>query len=343
MARSEPAAEPGREYPHPDEEGRALDFAADLQERVAETTTGPTMLRAVQAKHHGCVRAEFTVRDDHHDDLKVGLFAEPRTFPAWIRFATQSPRPRSDNRRDIRGMSIKLFDVPHRTLATSEEDSGTVDFIMISSPVFVTRNAADFFALRRATDPPNVVRALKFFGSPRQWRTIGNILRGLRKPVNPLDVRYFSATPYAFGSRAVKYSAVPSYEPEGESRSTSGDDFLAAQMADTLSRQDVTFDFAVQFQTDPSAMPIEDAGKLWDESRSPFRAVATIRIPRQSFGSPDQNRMCEHVRFDPWRTPEEHRPLGAVNRARRVIYPILSEQRLAFNDAPRREPTGDEL
>ncbi len=341
MAR--PPAEPGREYPHPEEERRALDFAADLQERVAETTEGSTMVRAVQAKHHGCVRAEFTVADSLHDDLKVGLFAAPATYPAWVRFATQSPRPRSDRRRDIRGMAVKLFDVPHRTLAATEPDSGTVDFIMISAPVFVTRDAQDFYALRRATDPPNIPRALRFFLQPRQFRTIGNILRALAKPRNPLSVRYFSATPYAFGTRAVKYSAIPTFEPGGGGRKTSGDDFLAAQMADTLSRQDVSFDFAVQFQTDPASMPIEDAGKRWDEERSPFRKVATLRIPRQTFGTPQQQRMCEDVAFDPWRTPEEHRPLGAVNRARRVIYPILSAQRHAYNDAPRGEPTGDEL
>lgn len=341
MAR--PPVEPGSEYPHPEEERRALDFAADLQERVAETTEGSTMRRAVQAKHHGCVRAEFTIPDGLHDDLKVGLFATPATYPAWIRFATQSPRPRSDKRRDVRGMAIKLFDVPRTTLAASEPDAGTVDFIMISAPVFVTRNAEDFFALRRATDPPNIPRALKFFLNPRQFRTIGNIVRAMAKPRNPLAVRYFSATPFSFGTRAVKYSAIPNYEPGAGARKTSGDDFLAAQMGDTLSRQDVTFDFAVQFQTDPAAMPIEDAGKRWDEDSSPFRKVATIRIPRQTFGTPDQQRMCENVAFDPWRTPEEHRPLGAVNRARRVIYPILAEQRHAYNDAPRGEPTGDEL
>ena len=39
----------------------------------------------------------------------------------------------------------------------------------------------------------------------------------------------------------------------------------------------------------------------------------------------------------------EHRPLGGVNRTRRVVYEVISELRHGLNGTPRREPTGDEV
>ena len=59
-------------------------------------------------------------------------------------------------------------------------------------------------------------------------------------------------------------------------------------MRDHLAHGDATFDFCVQFQTDPKKMPIEDAMVEWEEKDSPYRKVATIRIPSQAFESFDQ-------------------------------------------------------
>ena len=38
----------------------------------------------------------------------------------------------------------------------------------------------------------------------------------------------------------------------------------------------------------------------------------------------------------------EHKPLDAVNRARRVVYTAVSKLRHGLNGASRSEPTGDE-
>lgn len=90
-------------------------------------------------------------------------------------------------------------------------------------------------------------------------------------------------------------------------------------------------------------MPIEDPGKRWSEAASPFRKVAPIVIPRQSFDSEQQRAFGENLSFTPWHSLPEHRPLGGVNRARKVVYAFISTFRHQKNDVPRREPTSWEI
>jgi hypothetical protein len=80
----------------------------------------------------------------------------------------------------------------------------------------------------------------------------------------------------------------------------------------------------------------------WNEKASPFRPVATIDIPAQRFESPEQQKFCEDLSMNPWHAAPEHRPLGGINRVRKVVYETISKFRHDLNGAPRSEPTGDE-
>jgi hypothetical protein len=72
-------------------------------------------------------------------------------------------------------------------------------------------------------------------------------------------------------------------------RAAKSADKLRLAAARHLRLQDAYFDFLVQLQTDAETIPIEDASFAWDEQTPPFRKVATLRIPRQTFDSPSQN------------------------------------------------------
>ena len=80
----------------------------------------------------------------------------------------------------------------------------------------------------------------------------------------------------------------------------------------------------------------------WDESVSPFRKVASIDIPPQSFESPERMEFCENLAFNPWQSLAEHRPLGGLNRARKDLYRELAEFRHQWNEVSYTEPTGEE-
>ena len=45
---------------------------------------------------------------------RVGLFATPRTYKCWIRFANATSQ--SDKEKDTRGMAIKVLDVAGENL-----------------------------------------------------------------------------------------------------------------------------------------------------------------------------------------------------------------------------------
>jgi hypothetical protein len=89
-------------------------------------------------------------------------------------------------------------------------------------------------------------------------------------------------------------------------------------------------------------MSVEDSRAPWDEGRSAFTPVATIVIPGQDFSSEDRMRFCENLSFTPWHGLPAHRPLGNINRTRKVVYEAVSKFRHEANHAVRKEPSATE-
>jgi hypothetical protein len=67
--------------------------------------------------------------------------------------------------------------------------------------------------------------------------------------------------------------------------------------------------------------------------------VATITIPRQQFATTERDEFGENLSFTPWHALPQHRPLGAVNRIRRVVYQTISKLRHDMNGVQQREPS----
>jgi hypothetical protein len=72
-------------------------------------------------------------------------------------------------------------------------------------------------------------------------------------------------------------------------------------------------------------------------------SVATLRIPKQKFNSPQQIAFARRLSYNPWHCIAEHRPLGNQSRARRQMYAALAELRQSMNSVSDYEPTGDEV
>jgi hypothetical protein len=75
--------------------------------------------------------------------------------------------------------------------------------------------------------------------------------------------------------------------------------------------------------------PIEDGAIEWLERDSPWLRVATLTIADQDILDEDGRAARDRVDrlpFNPWYAPEEFRPLGNLNRARRVVYPASAHQ-----------------
>ena len=316
------------------------DLAARLQAKIIRDNPAGIMRRDAHPKMHGLVRAEFTIEPDLPPELQVGIFSQPRTYQAWIRFSNQDGTIQPDSGRDIRGMAIKLMGVAGDKLLEAERDAQTQDFIVISTPVFVTKDVAEFDALIKAMTG-SLWAKISYFAT--HWRVIWNLLKSMKKFANPLQIRYWSTTPYLFGATAVKYSAIPQVTQPDEIPANPGPDYLRAAMVRQLAQGAAVFNFSVQLQVDADSMPIEDPGKEWKESESPFRKVATIRIPQQEFDSEAQRSFGENLSFTPWHSLPAHRPLGGINRARKIVYDAISTFRHERNNVARQEPTNWEI
>ena len=182
---------------------------------------------------------------------------------------------------------------------------------------------------------------------PKLFSIIGSLpilARGIKAKVkcdHPFSVSYFSTVPYRFGgeTKAVKYAVIPSDKNKLEYTDKKSADFLRANMAATLAKHDIAYDFFIQLQTDPVKMPIEDPTVVWN---SPFIKIASIHIPKQAFDTPDQNEFGDNLSFNPWHALPEHRPLGNFNRVRKKIYEEMYEFRHKHNHIKDVEPDADE-
>jgi hypothetical protein len=304
----------------PDEAAVVGEFIAFL--RTASSRRYPTGIvrRFNQTRHAGCVDAEFTVLDSVPPEHRVGLFARPRTYAAFIRFASAASA--SDREKDVRGMSIKLRAVDGDNLTPGETAQ---DFILNSYPVMMVANTREFLELLRAAEAGGLARALYFLSHPKAMRVA---LASRQNPPSHLDIPYWSTTPYLFGEgRAVKYIAQPHSAGIHERPRRLTDTYLRDALRSRLAESESTFDFMLQFQTDSKVMPIEDASVEWNERDSPYIPVARIRIPQQRIDSAERETACEQVVFNPWHSLREHRPLGNFNRARRDIYHAMASFR----------------
>ena len=307
-----------------------------------ETSAPPDGIyrRDAHPKHHGIVQAWFIVGDSVPESLRHGIFAAPGRHRAWIRFSNGAPHVQPDAKADQRGMAIKLVDVPGPKLL--DEQPLAQDFVLASAPRFFIRNVPDYVEFTRCAAGKPMIRALAFFfgwKNPFRWRwyELTALFSTLRKTADLLATRYFSQTPYRLGPHVAKYSAIPT-SPDRPLGATASPDYLRENLAARLRAGEATFDFAVQRQTRPASMPIDDATVVWDEAAAPFQKVATIRIPVQEFQSPGQMAYAEFVSFNPWHALADHEPLGVVNRTRRAVYLAVSSLRHRLNNTPSVDP-----
>ncbi len=327
----------------PDEDRLAAEITATMCTYLQQEYRGRTALRAGNTKTHGLVRGRFEVFDECPEDLREGVFREPGSYPAWVRFAGPGPAAPADlDDNGILSISVKVMGVPGLKLLPLDE-RWTQDFTGISAPTFTTPDVRENLKLqRRILDRTPAL----YFLNPLDPHLLDAVMQGVysRAHGNPLDLQYYSCVPYLHGAgRAVKYAFRPRRPAGTKVPRRPPADYLRAAMAETLRRGPVEFDFLVQTQTDPDRMPIENASVIWPERLSPYRAAALLHIPRQEFGTPAQMQFDRHLSFNPWHALPEHRPLGNQNRARRVIYETTSRFRQQMNRDARIEPTGDEV
>ena len=334
------------ERPIPDEELHLQEIIDRMHDQMAGRFKPGGFERGGNTKTHGIVRAEFTVLDGLPENLRKGIFAKPRTFKAWVRYSGPGPDvPKDIEDVGFGSMAIKLMGVEGPKLM--DEEKATQDFICVMTPTFVTPDTKANASLQKWSLEHT---PLWYFLNPADTHILDFLMQGLWNATqyNPLAQTYYSNVPYLLGEgQAMKYAFFPRSKVNkkipGAPFGKVPDNYLRDNMAGTLAEQDAEFDICVQVQTDPHRMPIENAGVRWPLKLSPHVTVAKLRIPKQKFDSPKQMEFAKVLKWNPWHSVAEHRPLGNQSRARRRMYWELGKYRQDMNGVRHYEPTGDEV
>ena len=330
-----------------DDEAGAIRRIVSMNRKTLAERNGITR-RGQHPKHHGLVRACFHVLEDIPDHLHHGLFAKPVSFKALIRFSNGATD--DDRKKDTHGLAIKLLDVPGRKLLPGREGELAHDFLLVDHPVFFTSTMEEYLIFNR--------HFTKLLDMRRNWRrgsgflcrlcgaVVGlfmllifetPLLRQARafssaRPSSPLASYYWSTTPYRLGPRTVvKYMArCVSPDTHDNSAPVSSKNGLAAALRQQLLDRDASFLFGV-FEME-AGQSVEDATENWHTDAKRFVPLARIEIPNQDLMADGPYQIkAESMVFSPWMCLPAHRPLGAVNRARRDVYVEMAALRRQAN------------
>ena len=333
------------ERPLPGEDEFVDSIISSFQQQMRALWKPGGFERGGNTKTQGIVRAEFIVHEGLPEELRHGIYAQPRAYPAWVRFSGPGPYVTPDiDDVGFMSISIKLMGVPGPKLM--DEEKFTQDMFGVSPPTFVTPDVRANAQLQTESLKNSQIFYFLNFHRPH---LLDMIMQGLwtKTQSSPLEAPYFSCVPYLLGEgQAMQYSVWPKTNkrtPIPRLPLRPPDDYLRAAMVVALDAGDVEFDVRLQRQTDPHLMPIENAAVLWPEKLSPRVSVATLRSPRQKFNSATQLDFAKRLSYNPWHCIAEHRPLGNQSRARRRMYLELSRLRHEMNAVPHYEPTGDEV
>jgi hypothetical protein len=295
--------------------------------------------RDVHAKHHGCVAALFEVDDQLDAAYQIGVFARSEMpFKAWIRFSNSSSTPQSDTIPDGRGVAIKLLAVPGERLIADAPQRDTQDFVLLNGPAFFARNAADMvIAARLQADDafPST-----FFASPGRLAGLAaTVAMTSAQADSPLDLTYFSQTPYKLGSEwLVKYRLRPDEPVPKSSSKRATSNYLHEALRGRIQDQSgAGKDFVFRFEIQPRRIAeippdeIDDATQVWDGVKYPFITVARVIVPKQTLATKTRNDFAERLSFNPYNGTSQHEPQGSINQARLFVYKATASLRSTAN------------
>lgn len=281
--------------------------------------------------------------EDVPEALRVGIFAKPATYRAYVRYSNGSGTRHSDKKDDVRGIAVKVLGVPGKKLIPGLEDATTQDLLLIRSPNTPTRTAAEFIALVEAAEKPALLpfRLAAKVGPVRAFQILAAAVPGLRAPTQPLAATtYYSALPIKWGDHAVKLMLVPQEKAPAVLPKRGSHDGLGEELALHLSERPVVYDLCAQLFVDETTTPLEDPTVAWTTTASPPRKVAELVLATQDPSSERGKKLTafvEKLSFDPWHAPVEFRPLGELMRARNAAYRLSTKERNAAG-----EPDGSE-
>ena len=305
----------------PDEEQRYAEYArqfAQLQVRKS-VRWGPG--RTLHRKQLTAASGTLEVLDSLPSYARHGLFAKAHDYDVWVRLSNGGMDRAPDKAPDVRGFAMRVLGV-HGDSALGNGPAKSQDFTLINQESFAFTGSDDFvhFVMSASRGMgelfKQVIKRHGLLGGPR---LMARMLKLASKPFSGFATEpLFSAAPMANGPYAVRVRLVPAASNGTAQLDASGD--WAADFCSRLARGPLHWDLQLQYYADEKTTPIEDASVSWP---TPYTTVARLMLPKQDTASPEGKDLFEKVEacvIDPWQALAAHRPLGDVQRARKVVY-----------------------
>lgn len=305
----------------PDEAQRYAAYAATFAQIQRRKSERYGKGRTLHRKQLTAAQGTLEVLNGLPTFARHGLFAEPGFHEVWVRLSNGGPGRAKDSVPDIRGLALKVFGV-HGDSALGDGPAKSQDFLLINHEVFGFAASGEFVGFVEAASHGNGA-LLKFLfkrygvfgGSAR----LAKMVQKMGKPFGGFATEaVFSTVPMACGPYAVRVRLVPAAANGTGNREARND--WAADFSARLARQTLHWDLQVQPFVSEALTPIEDASVNWPTH---YVTVARLMLPQQDTRSQEGQLLAEQAEaaaFDPWQALAAHRPLGDVQRARKVVY-----------------------
>ena len=238
-------------------------------------------------------------------------------------------------------MAIKIFNVKGERLEGEGSDHGndnnnTQDFFFNNAPMIELTDidtCLEIMQLREKyfDNPTGLSLALKM-----RKDALKQHAPGMLPNTNMISHNMYTQSAFRFGEYYGHMALFPILLSMTQNDEKVYSDSPYTQLSDWLfdyfKGSSAKYEFKIQLGTSPEHHPTEDASVVWDETTSPYQIIGTLEFPRQdSFSQPRRVFWEDHMALDPWKGLAAHRPLGSVNRLRKVVYGRSQRQRDGLN------------
>jgi hypothetical protein len=310
-----------REKTDAGDEERYAGYARRFAQIQARTSERWGAGRALHRKQVAAAHGSLEVLDGAPAFARHGLFEKPGDYEVWVRLSNGGPGRAPDRTPDIRGFSLRVFGVQGDS-ALGNGAAVSQDFTLINQEVFAFARSGEFVDFVEAASHgkgPLLKYMFRRYGFLRAPAQLAKMVKAAGRPFGGFATEpLFSTLPMACGPYAVRVRLVPA-SSNGAATPGAREDW-AIDFASRLRNKPLHWDLQLQFYASEELTPIEDASVNW---ATPYSTVARLMLPPQDITSDEARRFAQKVDgavIDPWQALAAHRPLGDVQRARKVVY-----------------------